>query len=99
MSWQSLTSRHQPNPRNVSGLKTTLYSVQALCMLYELKGIMVKKFVIIMTCENGEVEVYQEYDKRKYINLLSEYIREFVESKLKSLKEDQNIKLKSKFYC
>ena len=53
------------------------------CMLYELKGIMVKKFVIIMTCENGEVEVYQEYDKRKYINLLSEYIREFVESKLK----------------
>ena len=52
-------------------------------MLYELKGIMVKKFVIIMTCENGEVEVYQEYDKRKYINLLSEYIREFVESKLK----------------
>ena len=53
------------------------------CMLYEMKGIMVKKFVIIMTCENGEVEVYEEYDKRKYINLLSEYIREFVESKLK----------------
>ena len=24
------------------------------CMLYEMKGIMVKKFVIIMTCENGE---------------------------------------------
>ena len=53
------------------------------CMLYELKGIMVKKFVIIMTCENGEVEVYQEYDKRKYINLLHEYITSFVESKLK----------------
>ena len=53
------------------------------CMLYEMKGIMVKKFVIIMTCENGEVEVYEEYDKRKYINLLSEYIREFVESKLR----------------
>lgn len=53
------------------------------CMLYEMKGIMVKKFVIIMTCENGDVEVYEEYDKRKYINLLSEYIREFVESKLR----------------
>ncbi len=52
------------------------------CMLYEMTGIMVKKFVIIMACENGEVEVYEEHDKRKYINLLSEYIREFVEFKL-----------------
>jgi genome maintenance exonuclease 1 len=52
------------------------------CMLYEMTGIMVKKFVIIMSCENGEVEIYEEYDKRKYINLLSKYIREFVEFKL-----------------
>ena len=52
------------------------------CMLYEMKGLIVKKFVIIMTCENGEVEVYEEYDKKKYINLLSKYIREFVEFKL-----------------
>jgi CRISPR/Cas system-associated exonuclease Cas4 (RecB family) len=52
------------------------------CMLYEMTGIMVKKFVIIMSCEDGEVAVYEEYDKRKYINLLSEYIREFVEFKL-----------------
>ena len=52
------------------------------CMLYEMTGIMVKKFVIIMSCENGECIVYEEYDKRKYINLLSEYVREFVEFKL-----------------
>ena len=52
------------------------------CMLYEMTGITVKKFVIIMSCEDGEVVVYEEYDKRKYINLLSEYIREFVEFKL-----------------
>ena len=52
------------------------------CMLYEMTDIMVKKFVIIMSCENGEVEIYEEYDKRKYINLLSEYIREFVEHKM-----------------
>ena len=52
------------------------------CMLYEMTGIMVKKFVIIMSCENGEVEIYEEYDKKKFINLLSKYIREFVESKL-----------------
>ena len=52
------------------------------CMLYEMKGTSVKKFVIIMTCENGDVEVYEEYDKSKYIKLLTEYIREFVQFKL-----------------
>jgi len=52
------------------------------CLLFELKDIAVKKFVIIMSCENGEVKVYEEYDKAKYIKLLSEYIREFVNFKL-----------------
>jgi|TARA_R100000455_G_C6273587_1_gene131387 genome maintenance exonuclease 1 len=52
------------------------------CMLYEMKGTTVKKFVIIMTCENGDVEVYEEYDKAKYIRLLSDYVREFVNFKL-----------------
>jgi genome maintenance exonuclease 1 len=52
------------------------------CMLYEMTGIMVKKFVIIMSCENGEITIYEEYDKKKYIQLLSKYIREFVEFKL-----------------
>ena len=54
------------------------------CMLYELTGIIVKKFVIIMSCEDGECKVYEQYDKGKYIKLLSEYIREFVEFKLQS---------------
>jgi genome maintenance exonuclease 1 len=61
------------------------YFVQAVayaCMLYELTGIMVKKLVIIMACENGECIVYEEYDKAKYIKLLGEYIREFVRDKL-----------------
>ena len=52
------------------------------CMLYEMTGIMVKKFVIIMSCEDGECVVYEEYNKRKYIKMLSEYIRDFVEFKL-----------------
>ena len=52
------------------------------CMLYEITGIIVKKFVIIMACENGECEIYEEYDKTKYIKLLTEYIREFVRDKL-----------------
>ena len=54
------------------------------CMLFEMTGIMVKKFVIIMSCENGECVVYEQYNKRKYINLLSKYIREFVEFKLQT---------------
>ena len=52
------------------------------CMLYEMKEIPVKKFVIIMSCEDGEVVVYEERNKAKYIKLLSEYIREFVNFKL-----------------
>ena len=52
------------------------------CMLYEITGIAVKKFVIIMSCENGECVVYEERDKSKYIKLLTEYIREFVRDKL-----------------
>ena len=62
------------------------YFVQAMaygCMFYELTGIAIKKLVIIMACENGECIVYEEYDKEKYIKLLTEYIRKFVGDKLK----------------
>ena len=61
------------------------YFVQAMaygCMLYELTGISIKKLVIIMSCENGECIVYEEYDKAKYIKLLGEYISKFVQDKL-----------------
>jgi hypothetical protein len=61
------------------------YFVQAAayaCMFYELTGISVKKLVILMSCENGECAVYEEYDKAKYIKLLTQYIREFVEYRL-----------------
>ena len=53
------------------------------CMLHEMKDIQVKKFVIIMSCENGEVEVYEEYDKKRYIKLLDKYIRKYINDKLK----------------
>ena len=61
------------------------YFVQAAayaCMFYERTGIPVKKLVILMTCENGEVKVYEEYDKMKYMKLLVKYIEKFVEDKL-----------------
>jgi ATP-dependent exoDNAse (exonuclease V) beta subunit len=63
------------------------YFVQCMaygCMLYELTGLQVKKLVIIMACENGECVVYEEYDKSKYIKLLMEYTREFLNYKLES---------------
>ena len=62
------------------------YFVQAAayaCMFYELTGIPVKKLVILMACEDGECVVYEEYDKTKYIKLLSTYIKNFIDSKLK----------------
>ena len=36
-----------------------------------------------MACEDGEVKVYEEYDKTKYIKLLTQYIKKFVNDKLK----------------
>jgi genome maintenance exonuclease 1 len=70
----------QPKPRDwIEG-----YFVQCCayaCMLHELTGLSVKKFVIIMACENGEVEVYEERDKSKYIKLLTQYIKKFVSDK------------------
>ena len=53
------------------------------CMLYELTGLTVKKFVIIMACEDGDCEVYIERDKSKYIKELIQYIQEFITHKLK----------------
>jgi hypothetical protein len=55
------------------------------CMLHELTGLTVKKFVIIMTCENGECVTYEERDKEKYLRLLTQYIKKFVTDKLSNL--------------
>ena len=66
----------EPKPREwIEG-----YFVQAAayaCMLYELTGLTVKKLVIIMSCENGECEVYEEYNKSKFIRLLMQYIKDW----------------------
>lgn len=55
------------------------------CMLHEMTGLSVKKFVIIMACENGELEVYEEYDKSAHIKLLIKYIKKFFNDKLKTV--------------
>lgn len=56
------------------------YFVQAVayaCMLYEMTGIIVKKLVIIMSCENGDCIVYEKRQKSEYIRKLTQYIREW----------------------
>lgn len=66
------------------------YFVQAAayaCMFYEMTNIPVKKLVILMTCENGEVQVYEEYDKKQYMEKLVTYIQKFVEDKLNDYKK------------
>jgi genome maintenance exonuclease 1 len=50
--------------------------------LYEMTGIQIKKLVIIMTCENGECVVYEEKDLSKYMKLVVQYIKKFVNDKL-----------------
>ena len=71
----------KPKPREwVEG-----YFVQCAayaCMLYEMTGIIVKKFVILMGLEDGDCVVYEEYDKATYIKKLSQYITKFVNDKL-----------------
>lgn len=62
------------------------YFVQAMAygmMLYEMTGMKVKKLVIIMTCENGELEVYEETNLAKYMKLVVKYIKHFVKESLK----------------
>jgi genome maintenance exonuclease 1 len=61
------------------------YFVQAMfygMALYEMTGIQVKKLVIIMTCEDGECVVYEEKDLSKYMKLVVQYIKKFVNDKL-----------------
>lgn len=61
------------------------YFVQAAAyaaMYYELTGIAVTKLVILMACEDGDVVVYEEYDKKKYLEMLVQYIKKFVNDKL-----------------
>jgi CRISPR/Cas system-associated exonuclease Cas4 (RecB family) len=61
------------------------YFVQAMfygMALYEMTGIKVKKLVIIMTCESGECVVYEERDLEKYMKLVIQYIKKFVNDKL-----------------
>lgn len=66
------------------------YFVQAAAyavMFYELTKIPVKKLVIIMACANGKCVVFEEYNIKKYVNLLVKYIKKFVNDKVKEYED------------
>lgn len=46
-------------------------------MYYERTGIKVKKLVTLIACEDGEIQVFQEYDIMNYMKVLMEYIRAY----------------------
>ena len=61
------------------------YFVQAMfygMAYYEMTGTPIKKLVIIMACEDGECVVYEERDLKKYMKLVVEYIKKFVNDRL-----------------
>ena len=74
----------KPKPREwIEGyfVQTMFYGMA----LYEMTGISIKKLVIIMTCEDGECVVYEERDLEKYMKLVIQYIKKFVNDKLKQI--------------
>ena len=71
----------KPKPREW----ITHYFVQAMfygMAYYEMTGTPIKKLVIIMACENGECVLYEERDLKKYMKLVVEYIKKFVNDRL-----------------
>lgn len=71
----------KPKPREW----ITDYFVQAMfygMAYYEMTGTPIKKLVIIMACENGECVLYEERDLKKYMKLVVDYIKKFVNDRL-----------------
>ena len=54
------------------------------CMYYELKQTPVKKLITIMVARDGKVKVFEKRNKGDYIELLIQYIKQFVHDKLES---------------
>jgi len=52
-------------------------------MYYERTGVKVKKLVTLIACEDGEIQVFQEYDIKHYMNVLLDYIKEWNNQMLK----------------
>lgn len=75
-------SSEKPKPRE--WIENYFVQAAAYAFMYaELTGKRIEQIVIIMACENGELEVYIETDLKKYIGLLVKYVEKFTLDKLK----------------
>jgi CRISPR/Cas system-associated exonuclease Cas4 (RecB family) len=69
-------------PKKLEWIEGYFVQCFAYAMMYaELFGVMPKQLVIIMSCKNGEVEIYIEKDLKKYVKILRKYINKFIEDK------------------
>jgi genome maintenance exonuclease 1 len=60
------------------------YFVQAVfyaMAFHEMTQLSPKKLVILMSCRDGQVTVYEERNLRKYMKLLTKYIQKFIKDK------------------
>lgn len=63
------------------------YFVQAMAygmMLHEITDLCIKKLVIIMPCDDGELAVYVERDLSKYMKLVIKYLKHYVKENSKN---------------
>jgi genome maintenance exonuclease 1 len=79
-------SSEKPKPRK--WIENYFVQAAAYAFMYaELTGKRINQIVIIMACENGELEVYIEKDLKKYISLLVQYVEKFTLDKLKEYEQ------------
>jgi genome maintenance exonuclease 1 len=69
-------------PKKIEWIEGYFVQCLAYAIMYaELFGTMPKQLVILMACQNGEVEVYIEKDLTKWVKMLRKYINKFIEDK------------------
>lgn len=69
-------------PKKIEWIEGYFVQCFAYALMYaELFGNMPKQLVIIMSCKNGEVEIYIEKDLKKYVKILRQYINKFIADK------------------
>ena len=69
-------------PKKLEWIEGYFVQCFAYALMYaEHFGVMPKQLVIVMSCQNGDVEVYIERDLVKYVKILRRYINKFIEDK------------------
>jgi CRISPR/Cas system-associated exonuclease Cas4 (RecB family) len=77
-----IDNKTSKEPKKLEWIEGYFVQCFAYALMYaENFGTMPKQLVIIMSCQNGDVEVYIERDLIKYVKILRQYINKFIEDK------------------